>query len=517
MAKILGLDLGTNSIGWAITEQHEDGYTLLDHGVDIFQEGVNRTKSGEEPMVKTRTDARALRRHYYRRRLRKIELLKVLVANDMCPLLTVEVLDNWRYHKQYPMDEEFLLWQRTDDNTDKNPYHDRFLALTTELDMSKRSDRHLLGRAFYHLAQRRGFLSNRKDQASEKESGEVNKAINELNIAMEEYDCQYIGEYFYQLYNEGGTIRKHYTSRKEHYEKEFYAICDKQNLSAELRKALWRAIFFQRPLKSQKGLVGGCTFEKGKARCPISHPRFEEFRMWSFINNIKVLGPHDCEYRMLNDEEIAAISSLFFRKSKANFDFEDIAKVIAGKKKGMYAYRDDRCDAPYKFNFRMSTSVAGCPTTAALRGIFGDDWVSEVRALYIKGYNKSENDVINDIWHVLYSFDDADKLQNWAENNLQLSAEEAKKFAAIRLPNDYASLSLNAINKILHYLRCRHRYDEAVFLANLQAVIPAEVWNDKDRRLNIIQQVANTVADFSSDKYETKGQVWAGKRNVQVV
>lgn len=53
MAKILGLDLGTNSIGWAITEQHEDGYTLLDHGVDIFQEGVNRTKSGEEPMVKT--------------------------------------------------------------------------------------------------------------------------------------------------------------------------------------------------------------------------------------------------------------------------------------------------------------------------------------------------------------------------------------------------------------------------------------------------------------------------------
>ena len=124
MAKILGLDLGTNSIGWAITEQHEDGYTLLDHGVDIFQEGVNRTKSGEEPMVKTRTDARALRRHYYRRRLRKIELLKVLVANDMCPLLTVEVLDNWRYHKQYPMDEEFLLWQRTDDNTDKNPYHE---------------------------------------------------------------------------------------------------------------------------------------------------------------------------------------------------------------------------------------------------------------------------------------------------------------------------------------------------------------------------------------------------------
>ena len=129
MAKILGLDLGTNSIGWAITEQHEDGYTLLDKGVDIFQEGVNRTKSGEEPMVKKRTDARALRRHYYRRRLRKIELLKVLVEHDMCPYLSPEELNDWRYKKRYPTSEKFLLWQRTDDNKDKNPYHDRHVAL----------------------------------------------------------------------------------------------------------------------------------------------------------------------------------------------------------------------------------------------------------------------------------------------------------------------------------------------------------------------------------------------------
>ena len=69
MTKILGLDLGTNSIGWAITEQFGNQYKLTDRGVCIFQEGVNKTKSGEEPMVKIRTEARSLRRHYYRRRL----------------------------------------------------------------------------------------------------------------------------------------------------------------------------------------------------------------------------------------------------------------------------------------------------------------------------------------------------------------------------------------------------------------------------------------------------------------
>ena len=134
MAKILGLDLGTNSIGWAITEQNEEQYRLIDRGVDIFQEGVAREKGEERPMVQTRTDARALRRHYYRRRLRKIELLKVLVANELCPYLTNEELDGWRYEKRYPLNDEFLGWLRSSDRS--NPYADRYEALTRALDLT---------------------------------------------------------------------------------------------------------------------------------------------------------------------------------------------------------------------------------------------------------------------------------------------------------------------------------------------------------------------------------------------
>lgn len=506
MARILGLDLGTNSLGWAVTERTGNEYELIDKGVDIFQEGVNRTKSGEEPMVKIRTDARALRRHYFRRRLRKIELLKVLVANDMCPLLTDEQLRAWRYEKRYPTGEEFLLWQRTDDNTDKNPYHDRYTALTTVLDLSKRSDRHLLGRAMYHLAQRRGFLSNRKDAADEKESGEVKKSIAGLTDAMSECGYRYLGEYFYKSYCEGEKIRKHYTARKEHYETEFDAICDKQNLSAELRRALHKAIFFQRPLKSQKGSVGKCTFEKKKTRCPISHPRFEEFRMLSFINNIRVKSPSDNDYRPLTDAEVQKILPLFYR-SKDRFDFEDIAKAIAGKKAGCYTYKDDRCEAAYRFNYRMSQSVSGCPVTAALRKIFGDDWQMMAHSQYTKADEKTEAQIVNDIWHVLFSFDDSDKLREWAERNLQLTDEQASAFVKIRIPQDYASLSLNAIDKMLPYLRRGYRYDESVFLANLPAVVPKDIWNDDDRRTEIEESVANTIAEYRRnpyDKFDTK-------------
>ncbi len=42
MEKVLGLDLGTNSIGWAIIQREGDQSTLIDKGVSISQEGVAR-------------------------------------------------------------------------------------------------------------------------------------------------------------------------------------------------------------------------------------------------------------------------------------------------------------------------------------------------------------------------------------------------------------------------------------------------------------------------------------------
>lgn len=498
-ANLLGIDLGTNSIGWAITRQTPTGYSLIDRGVDIFQEGVLREKGIECPTVQTRTEKRALRRHYFRRRLRKIELLKVLVANDFCPYLSDEQLSEWKQHKVYPLTDEFIAWQRTDDNTDKNPYHDRYVALTEKLNLDVKENRYTLGRALYHLAQRRGFLSNRKE-ATQSEDGEVKTDIKNLSASIANAGCTYLGEYFYMLYQKKGKIRCTHTSRNEHYLKEFEAICDKQQLSPELRKALHRAIFFQRPLKSQKGLVGKCTFEKHKSRCSISHPRFEEFRMLSFINNIRIRRPDDTEPRPLSEEEREQIYPLFMRKSKPNFDFEEIAKKIAGK--GRYACKDDRSQAHVHFNFSASTNVCGCPTTAALANIFGDDYLTEIRSRYTLGAGKTEEQVLNDIWHVLFSFGDEECLYKWAKEKLQATDDEAKAFAAIHLPQNYAMLSLNAINKILPYLRKGFRYDEAVFVANLRAALPMEVWNDEARRHEVEQEIIATVQNFHQNPYD---------------
>ena len=503
MEKVIGLDLGTNSIGWAIVSRNDDlSYTLLDKGVNIFQDGVAHDKNGEKPAVQERTAARASRRHYFRRRLRKIQLLKILVGQRMCPYISNEDLDNWKLHKKYPVSDDLMAWQRTDDACGKNPYYDRYRCLTEVLDMNNRADRYALGRALYHISQRRGFLSNRKEFTKETE-GKVKDDIQNISDAIKNAGCEYLGEYFYKIYGSGQKIRTRYTSRIDHYKKEFDAICSKQALDDNLKEQLEKAIFFQRPLKSQKGLVGKCTLEKSKSRCPVSHPRYEEFRMWAFVNNIRIKTYSDSTPRPLNDSEVRKILHLFYRKSKSQFGFEDIAKAIAGK--GNYSDFNDRAEKPYKFNFKMYASVQGSPVTSGLKSIFGEDWEDNLCNRYIRSEGKTRDQIINDVWHVLFSFDNDEMLCSWAIRNLGLTESEADVFCKINIPQGYASLSLCAINKILPYLRAGYRYDEAVIMANLPAVTGYDKGSEELEEVR--ENISIIIEDHSKNPLENKKSI----------
>ena len=480
MTRVLGIDVGTNSLGWAVVERQDDTglCTLVRKGSYIFQEGVKIEKGNESSKASERTTFRALRRHYFRRRLRKIEVLKVLVRYGWCPYLSDEALHDWHVRKVYPLDQAFMLWQRTDEADGKNPYVYRHLCLHETLDLSLETDRYTLGRALYHLAQRRGFLSNRLDQTEDDESGKVKEGIADLSREMKNMGCEYLGDYFYHLYTEQGNrvrLRCRYTSREEHYRKEFDAICRQQHLSEEQVRELARALYFQRPLKSQRQSVGRCTFEPKRARCADSHPDFERFRMLSFLNSVRVQGPYDAALRPLTDDERAMVEPLFYRKSKAHFDFEDIAKKIAGGK-DKYQYVKDACERPYKFNYRMSQGVSGCPTTAQLCSLFGSDYEQTISSQYVLGAGKTPSQMVHDVWNVLYSFADRDCICRWAIANLGLSADDAARFSDIRLSRNFASLSLAAIRRILPWLEQKMIYSHAVFMAKVPDIVGPDTW-----------------------------------------
>lgn len=503
MTKILGIDTGTNSHGWAIVEKQADEYHLLDKGVDIFQEGVLKTEKGKEySKAAERTAHKAARVRNYRIKLRKIRLLRILSDAHLCPPLSKVELSAWRLKKEYPKNELFMQWQSTDDESEKTPYAYRHKCLHECLDFNSMTDRYILGRAFYHIIQRRGFLSNRKDQSAD-DTGKVKESISNLTQEMHDAGYEYLGDYFYSLYNKGEKIRNHYTARNEHYLAEFKAICEKQeldkNLGHEVVHQIEKAIFYQRPLKSQKGQVGKCVYEKNKNRCPSSHPMYEEFRMLSFINNIKIQTPNDDALRSLSAEERELIMPLFFRKSiikKKLFDFEDIAKKLAHR--GQYGFYKKSTDVemPYLFNFPMDTSVSGCPVTAALKDIFGENWIDTLCETYTLAEGKSRLDVVNDIWHALFFYTDEAKLAEFGKNRLQLNDEDAKKFSKITLQNGYGRLCLKVICKILPYLRRGLVKDHAIFLGNLCEVMPQYEWDIKEMRIaaidNIIREINKT-------------------------
>ncbi|WP_326935175.1 type II CRISPR RNA-guided endonuclease Cas9 [Flavobacterium sp. PL11] len=423
MAKILGLDLGTNSIGWAIVDQAGNDFSLIDKGVRIFSEGVKSEKGIESSRAAERTGYRSARKIKYRRKIRKYETLKVLALNGMCPL-SMEEVEEWKKSgfKVYPLNPEFLKWLRTDEVENINPYFFRDKASKQKVSLFE------FGRALYHISQRRGFLSNRLDQSAEgvfeehcpeiqsrvedqnspkdilvelkdyflntgiinednvfnkdldegekklktlynslvgitkknendiekcreeliarlnkkEDLGAVKKEIGEISQAMKNGGFSTLGQYFNSLYSKG-KIRNHYTAREEHYLKEFEIICinqaieginDEEKLVEKkyygLAKELYRAIFFQRPLKSQKGLIGKCSFETTKSRCAISHPDFEEYRMWTYLNTIKFSTQSEKTMRFLTQEEKLSLIPKFLRK-KDNFNFEDLAKELIEK------------------------------------------------------------------------------------------------------------------------------------------------------------------------------------------
>ena len=60
MKRILGIDTGTNSLGWAVVDRDENGQcSLVRKGSLIFQEGVKIEKGNESSKAAERTEFRA--------------------------------------------------------------------------------------------------------------------------------------------------------------------------------------------------------------------------------------------------------------------------------------------------------------------------------------------------------------------------------------------------------------------------------------------------------------------------
>ena len=467
MAKILGLDLGTNSIGWALIDDAQN--KILGIGSRIFPMGVENLGDGEGEISKnaSRTGARGIRRQFFRRKLRKKILLKALAENQMCPMVTND-FEDWKKTKEFPS-EKLANWFAL------NPYELRQKALNEKLSLEE------IGRIFYHLIQRRGFLSNsRKGGTDDGAIFKGNPKEGKIGITetQESIQGKTLGSYLFEIYpkenqpfQEGlERIRNRYTTRKM-YVDEFELIWNKQSqfhaqLTNELKTLFGGRkldgykedgiLFHQRPLRSQKHLVGNCSFEPNKTKCPISAIPFEQFRVWQWVNTVEYNG------KKISQEEKEKIVEFLYANEK--HDFKKIKKAI-GKE-----------SAEFKFNYKDDDKIVGTHTISNLsnKKYFGKKWFE---------FSEKEQE---DIWHVLYFFDSKSNLKEYAIKNWNFTEEQAESIAKFNLKDGYSSLSRKAISNILPFLELGFTYDVAVVLGGIKNVFGSEWEKLSDEKRNYL-------------------------------
>src|SRR2546427_8888187 len=188
----LGIDLGSNSLGWAMIGV-EDGKParLIRAGVRVFEAGMEGDiESGqEESRNLKRRQMRSQRRQTWRRSRRLRKIFRLLQRFELLPEERV-MMPEARQDLLNRLDAEILAssWfaAKRESGAFKEPNQVLAYILRSSA-LDEPLPPHYLGRALYHLAQRRGFKSNRKAPPKKDEKpGEVKEGIAKLQRDMAE-------------------------------------------------------------------------------------------------------------------------------------------------------------------------------------------------------------------------------------------------------------------------------------------------------------------------------------------
>lgn len=282
------------------------------------------------------------------------------------------------------------------------------------------------------------------------------------------------------------------------YMNEFERIWETQSifhreLTPDLKKQIRDIIiFYQRPLRSQKGLVSLCEFEHwtkeaiidGKLKrktyglkvCPKSSPLFQEFKIWQILNNIKINGQYlDQEQKELLFSEL---------NIKGRLSANECLKILYKKNfKGLEVnFKEIEGNNTQVTLFKAYAKILDITGHECdLSKLSGPDALARVEEIFTGlGYNTEflyfdstldgsdfERQSAYRLWHLLYSFEGDNSIsgnEKLVEKICELTGmdiDAAKILAAVTFGPDYGSLSTKAMRKILPYMKEGNEYSLA--------------------------------------------------------
>jgi len=313
-----------------------------------------------------------------------------------------------------------------------------------------------------------------------------------------------VGQYLWnQIKSNPHTRLKGQVFYRKDYLDEFETIWTEQSkhhsvLTSELKSEIRDVIiFYQRRLKSQKGLISFCEFESrqieieidGKKKlktigakvCPKSSPLFQEFKIWQILNNIELTHKHSGEKRILEQEE----KELLFEELSTveKLSKTDVLKLFKNPKELDINYKDlegNRTITTLYNAFIKIAEISGHDSIdfsklstlekkETLTSVFNTLGISSEILNFRLNITESnfENQEIFKLWHLLYSYEEDnsatgnDRLLIALKEKYGFQREYAMLLTNISFQPDYGSLSSKAIKKILPFLREGNKFDVA--------------------------------------------------------
>lgn len=348
----IGLDIGIASVGWAALalNENEEPCGILDLGVRTF-ESAEQQKTGES-LAKPRRDARGMRRTIRRRRHRKERIRSLIISENIINEQQLEHLFDGKLEDIYAL---------------------RVKALDEPVSAEQ------FARILIHVAQHRGFKSNRKDQSKDGEDGKLLKAVKDNKERTAQHRYRSVAEMMLkdELFSE----------HKRNKSNEHIADVDRKMIEDEVKLIFEAQRSFKMPFATEniekryteillsqrsydegpgKGSTyggikepGKCTLEgeNGELRASKACYSFELFNLWQNINHIRIIC--DGDERSLSDSEREELFKLAHKK--ADLTYKNLRKELKlgdGERFKYIRYSADKpvdeCEKKEKFNYLVA-------------------------------------------------------------------------------------------------------------------------------------------------------------------
>lgn len=454
MKYAIGLDVGIASVGYALLEldANDNPCRIIRLGSRVFEK-AEMPKTGES-LALARREARSMRRRLRRHRHR-LERIRNLIVQEN--ILTEEDLD--------------VLF----DGRLSDIYEIRCKGLDTLLSPEEFS------RVMIHLAQRRGFRSNRRDGKSD-EDGKLLSAVSENAQLMQENGYRTVGELFAR--HEKFAVRKRneseeYTNTvsRDLIEDEARQIFSAQRAlgNAAAREAVEEKylsiLLSQRSFDEGPGgdspyggnqienKIGLCTFEnetfgrENQRRAPKSSYAFGLFSLWQNVNHIRIVSA-DGTSRLLTEDQRKSIVETAHKN--ANLDYGKLRKLLhlSETERFNISYGDKsvkEVESKKKFNF-----LKGYHSIKKVLEKIGPDHIDAI-----------EQEVLEQIAYLFTIYRTDDKISA-ALDLLGLTAEEKQALATLSPFSGFGHLSVLACNQLIPHLKNGLTYDKACAAAGYQ-------------------------------------------------